>query len=173
MLAKVGGGRGSGSDETEARGRTANARALQVEAENRFADAQALFRSVIGRAPANLDSVHPPREALPKSVDETVSDAQATAPSVLATLADAAAAGRLSIPPGRRSIRASIWNSLATTSGVAAKSAIKRSTTARCGFRRMSTGSPSAGSHQLSAIIGMLSAMDRNQCPQSVGIRTR
>jgi len=89
---RVAGGRGSSSDESEAQARTAQAAALVAEAEGRLRDADALFRSVVGRAPGKISAAPLPSVARPASVDEAVAEAIEFAPSVLATQHDATAA---------------------------------------------------------------------------------
>ncbi len=92
VVARVDGGRGSSSDETEARSRAANAKVIQAEAENRARDADALFQAVVGRAPGALGPARPPLAALPRTIEVAVAEAGAVAPSVLATQNDAVAA---------------------------------------------------------------------------------
>ncbi len=85
-------GAGNASEETEAGARVANAVALVAEAEGRVHDADALFRSVVGRAPGTLGPVKAPLSALPRSVDDAVGEAIVAAPSVIATQHDTIAA---------------------------------------------------------------------------------
>lgn len=92
VRARTDGGRGTAGDDTEAAARVENAKALLAEAEQRLADARALFNSIVGRPPGALADVLAPRKALPRSVDAAVSDAVAFAPSVLATQQDRLAA---------------------------------------------------------------------------------
>jgi outer membrane protein, adhesin transport system len=89
---RVAGGKGNASDETEAGSRLANAVALVAEAEGRVRDADALYRSVVGHAPATLGPVRVPASALPKSVEDAVAEAVVAAPSVIATQNDTVAA---------------------------------------------------------------------------------
>lgn len=92
VRARVSGGRSVASDETEALARMHNARSIYLEAQNRFADADTLFRSVVGRAPRKLTASNAPVSALPHTLDAAVAEAVAAAPSVLATMQDANAA---------------------------------------------------------------------------------
>lgn len=92
VRARVNGGRAAASDETEALTRTFSARALHVEAQNRLNDGNALFRSVVGRAPHHLVAPSPPVSALPASIDAAVGEAVSAAPSVMATAQDVHAA---------------------------------------------------------------------------------
>lgn len=92
VKARVSGGRGTSSDESEALTRTAQANALMIEAQNKVEDAGSLYRAVIGHAPHELAAPHAPLVALPKTVDSAVGEALEAAPSVLATLHDAEAA---------------------------------------------------------------------------------
>ncbi|MFM2422619.1 MAG: hypothetical protein RL291_1149 [Pseudomonadota bacterium] len=89
---RVAGGRGTGSDESEARGRVANAQAIVAEAEQRVRDAHALFRSIVGDAPRSLGPAPIPTKALPASVEAAVAEARVAAPSILATRHDTTAA---------------------------------------------------------------------------------
>ncbi len=93
VRARVNGGQAASSDESEAMTRMHNARAVYLEAQNRFSDAGALFRSVVGRAPGHLVTAGPPVSALPRSIDAAVAEAVVAAPSVLATMQDVYAAG--------------------------------------------------------------------------------
>jgi len=92
VLARVTGGRANAGEESEARARLANAKAVLAEAEARLQDADSLFRSVVGRRPAQLAPATPPRKALPGSVEGAVADARQFAPSVIATQHDTVAA---------------------------------------------------------------------------------
>lgn len=89
---RVGAGKGNSSEETEAGSRLANAVALVAEAEGRVRDADALFRSIVGRAPRTLGPVNTPSAALPRSVEDAVGEAIVAAPSVVATQHDTVAA---------------------------------------------------------------------------------
>lgn len=89
---RVDAGKGNSSEETEAGSRLANAVALVAEAEGRVHDADALFRSVVGRAPGTLGPVRVPSQALPRSIDDAVGEAIVAAPSVIATQHDTVAA---------------------------------------------------------------------------------
>ncbi len=89
---RVNAGKGNASEETEAAARVANAIALVAEAEGRVHDADALFRSVVGRPPGTLGPVKAPVSSLPKSVEDAVSEAAVAAPSVIATQHDTVAA---------------------------------------------------------------------------------
>lgn len=79
------------ADMAEAASRAANATAIAAEADARFADALALFKSVVGRMPGTLE---PPISAshLPGTVDAAVAEAVAAAPSIAATQFDSLAA---------------------------------------------------------------------------------
>lgn len=92
VLVRVSAGRGNAGEESEARARVANGRAVLAEAEARILDAYALFRSVVGRAPNQLAAAQPPRNALPSGVEAAVGQARQFAPSVIATQHDAVAA---------------------------------------------------------------------------------
>ena len=92
VRARVAAGRGNAGEESEAGARLENAKALLAEAQARVRDAEALFRSIVGRPPAELAPVTPPRRRLPPSVDLAVADAIGFAPSVIATQHDALAA---------------------------------------------------------------------------------
>lgn len=89
---RVSAGKGSSSEETEAGSRLANAVALVAEADGRVRDADALFRSIVGRAPGTLSPVRAPSSALPNSVENAVGEAVVAAPSVIATQHDTIAA---------------------------------------------------------------------------------
>ena len=89
---RVSAGKGSSSEESEAGSRLANAVALVAEAEGRVRDADALFRSIVGRAPGTLSPVRAPSSALPNSVENAVGEAVVAAPSVIATQHDTIAA---------------------------------------------------------------------------------
>ena len=89
---RVSAGKGNSSEETEAGSRLANAVALVAEAEGRVHDADALFRSIVGRAPGTLGPVTVPGTALPRSVEDAVAEAIVAAPSVIATQEDTIAA---------------------------------------------------------------------------------
>jgi len=89
---RVDAGKGNASEETEAAARVANAVALVAEAEGRVHDADALFRSVVGRAPGSLGPVKAPVSSLPRSVEDAVAEAIVAAPSVIATQHDTIAA---------------------------------------------------------------------------------
>ena len=90
--ARVSGGRASSSDETEAQTRTASSHAIRLEAQNKLSDAIAAFRTVVGRAPGELDAAPTLKASLPKSIEAAVGEAVEAAPSVLATEQDALAA---------------------------------------------------------------------------------
>lgn len=92
VSSRVAGGRGTGSDESEARGRAANAQAVFAEAEARVRDAHALYRAVVGDAPGALGPVALPAKAMPHSIDAAVAEARAAAPSIMATRFDTTAA---------------------------------------------------------------------------------
>ena len=85
-------GKGNSSEETEAGSRLANAVALVAEADGRVRDADALFRSIVGRAPRTLGPANAPSQSLPRSVEDAVAEAIVAAPSVIATQHDAVAA---------------------------------------------------------------------------------
>lgn len=84
-------GKANAAETTEAAARTANARAIVAEADARLMDANALFKSVVGRMPGNL-SPAPNARGIPSSIDAAVAEATAAAPSVVATQFDAIAA---------------------------------------------------------------------------------
>lgn len=89
---RVDGGRGTGSDRSEAVGRTAQAQALVFEAEGRLQDAVTLFRTVVGRVPGHLAPVPLPSRHIPRTVEATVAEALQAAPSIIATQHDVTAA---------------------------------------------------------------------------------
>jgi len=91
VKARVSAGRGTAGEESEAGARLENAKALLVEAQNSVADADALFRSIVGRPPlGSLSAVALPRR--PSSIDIAVREAISFAPSILATQHDVRAA---------------------------------------------------------------------------------
>jgi adhesin transport system outer membrane protein len=92
ILARVRGGYGDDAEETEAGSRTANARAVMIEAQARHEDAQSLFRSVVGRSPGRLAAAGIPKRGLPRTVVAAVAEARRAAPSVIATEHDVVAA---------------------------------------------------------------------------------
>lgn len=92
VRSRVDGGRGVSSDLFEAQSRFAQAEALVVESEGRLMDADALFRSVVGRGPGNLQPAGPPSVGRPRSIENAVKEAIEFSPSVLATERDVAAA---------------------------------------------------------------------------------
>lgn len=89
---RVDGGRGTGSDRSEAVGRAAQAQALVFEAEGRLQDALTLFRTVVGRPPGHLAPVVMPTRLIPRTIEETVTEALQAAPSIIATQHDITAA---------------------------------------------------------------------------------
>ena len=88
---RVDGGVANSAERSEAGARTANAKAILAQAEEFVLNAQALFKSIVGRMPAQLS---PPRTArgLPSSEEDAVAQAVQAAPSVVATQFDAIAA---------------------------------------------------------------------------------
>ena len=66
VLARVSGGRGNAAEQSESGARLENGKAILAEAEARLRDAQSLYLSIVGRAPASLAQVSAPRHALPK-----------------------------------------------------------------------------------------------------------
>jgi adhesin transport system outer membrane protein len=84
---RVAGGRGASSELSEAQSRASQAAALVAEAEGRLREAEALFISVIGRAPGKLTPSGLPQVAA-ASVEMAVAEAIAFSPSVLATQHD-------------------------------------------------------------------------------------
>jgi len=89
---RVKAGYGNEAENSEAGTRVANGVALVAEATARLADAHALFRAVVGRAPGRLARAKVPVRALPATVDAAVTAAIQAAPSVIATEHDAVAA---------------------------------------------------------------------------------
>lgn len=88
---RVDGGVANAAERAEAGARTANARAIMAQAEESVQNAQALFKSIVGRMPAGL--VPPPAAGgLPDSEESAVAQAVQAAPSVVATHFDAIAA---------------------------------------------------------------------------------
>jgi outer membrane protein, adhesin transport system len=92
VQSRVSAGRGTAGENSEAAARVASAQAVVAEAANRLADAEALFRAVVGKPAGQLGPVTAPRKALPSNVEGAVGQATAAAPSVLATQFDAVAA---------------------------------------------------------------------------------
>ncbi len=92
VRARVDAGKANEAEASEAGARAANARVLLAEADARVLDAEALFRSAVGRAPGKLTPPTPPSRSLPPSVEVAVGEALEAAPSVIATQHDAMAA---------------------------------------------------------------------------------
>ncbi len=88
---RVDGGIANAAESAEAGARTANAKALMAQAEEAVLNAQALFKSIVGRMPARL-APPPPARNLPASEESAVAEAVQAAPSVVATQFDAIAA---------------------------------------------------------------------------------
>jgi adhesin transport system outer membrane protein len=87
----VDGGVANAAERSEAGARTANAKALLAQSEEAALNAQALFKSVVGRMPARLDAPSL-ASGLPASEESAVAEAVEAAPSVVATHFDAIAA---------------------------------------------------------------------------------
>ena len=68
VRARVDAGKANEAEASEAGARAANARVLLAEADARVLDAEALFRSAVGRAPGKLTPPTPPSRSLPPSV---------------------------------------------------------------------------------------------------------
>ncbi len=92
VRARVDAGKANEAEGAEAGARAANAKVLLAEADARLLDAEALFRSAVGRAPGKLTPPVAPRGSLPHSVDAAVGEAVVAAPSVIATQHDVMAA---------------------------------------------------------------------------------
>ena len=92
VRSRVSAGRGNAGEESEAGARFENGRALLAEAQARVRDADALFRSIVGRPPRELAPVQAPRRLVPASLDSAVADSVRFAPSVIATQHDTYAA---------------------------------------------------------------------------------
>jgi outer membrane protein, adhesin transport system len=88
VVSRAVGGGGSPVDANVARARVQSAKAILAEAASRNRDAQTLYRSVVGKAPGQLQPVKAPVKSLPKSVDRAVAEAVQVAPSVVAAFAD-------------------------------------------------------------------------------------
>jgi adhesin transport system outer membrane protein len=92
VRARVAAGRANAGEESEAGARVENGKALLAEAQVRVRDAEALFRSIVGRPPSELAPVQAPRKLVPPTVDVAVGEAVRFAPSVIATQYDTSAA---------------------------------------------------------------------------------
>lgn len=88
---RVDGGVANAAERAEAGARTANAKAILAQSEEAAVNAQALFKSIVGRMPARLDAP-PLASGLPASEEIAVAEAVEAAPSVVATHFDAIAA---------------------------------------------------------------------------------
>lgn len=88
---RVDGGVANAAEDAEAGARTANAKAIVAQAEEAVLNAQALFKSIVGRMPGKLSPASGAR-GLPSSEEAAVAEAISASPSVLATQFDAIAA---------------------------------------------------------------------------------
>jgi adhesin transport system outer membrane protein len=88
---RVDGGVANGAERAEAGARMANAKSILAQAEESVLNAQSLFKSIVGRMPAQLSGAPPARD-LPESEESAAAEAIQAAPSVVATQFDAIAA---------------------------------------------------------------------------------
>lgn len=84
VQARANAGKSARSEAVQAEARLNAAEAARVEAQARFIDAQSLYISVVGDAPAGLAPVSIPGHMLPASAEEAVERAVADAPSLIA-----------------------------------------------------------------------------------------
>lgn len=84
VQARANAGKSARAEAVQAEARVNAAEAAKVEAQARFYDAQSLYISVVGEAPAGLEPVNVPGHMMPQSVEEAVERAVAEAPSLTA-----------------------------------------------------------------------------------------